>query len=55
MVVAHLHRTTVYLLENVASEVSATDIRRRAHRGQSVHGLVAARVEEYILKQGLYR
>ena len=55
MVVAHLHRTSVYLLENVASDVSATDIRRRAHRGQSVHGLVAARVEEYILKQGLYR
>jgi nicotinate-nucleotide adenylyltransferase len=55
MVVAHLHRTSVYLLENVASDVSATDIRRRAHRGQSIHGLVSARVEEYILKQGLYR
>jgi nicotinate-nucleotide adenylyltransferase len=54
-VVAHLHRTSVYLLENVCSEVSATDIRRRAHRGQSIHGLVAVRVEEYILKQGLYR
>jgi len=54
-VVAHLDKTTVYLLENVASEVSATDIRRRAQRGQSIHGLVSARVEEYILKQGLYR
>jgi nicotinic acid mononucleotide adenylyltransferase len=54
-VVAHLTRTSVYLLENVASEVSATDIRRRAHREQSIHGLVSARVEEYILKQGLYR
>jgi nicotinate-nucleotide adenylyltransferase len=54
-VVAQLHRTTVYLLENVASDVSATDIRRRAQRGQSIHGLVSARVEEYILKQGLYR
>jgi nicotinate-nucleotide adenylyltransferase len=53
--VAHLHRTSIYLLETVASEVSATDIRRRAHRGQSIHGLVSARVEEYILKQGLYR
>ena len=53
--VAHLHKTSVYLLETVASEVSATDIRRRAHRGQSIHGLVSARVEEYILKQGLYR
>lgn len=53
--VAHLQETSVYLLETVASEVSATDIRRRAHRGQSIHGLVSARVEEYILKQGLYR
>jgi nicotinate-nucleotide adenylyltransferase len=54
-VVAHLHRTSVYLLDNVSSDVSATDIRRRAHHGQSIHGLVSARVEEYILKQGLYR
>jgi nicotinate-nucleotide adenylyltransferase len=54
-VVARLHRTSVYLLENVANEVSATDIRRKANRGQSIHSLVSARVEEYILKQGLYR
>jgi len=54
-VVAHLERTTVYLLENVASDVSSTDIRKKAQRGQSIHGLVSARVEEYILKQGLYR
>ena len=54
-IVAQLDRTTIYLLENVASEVSATDIRRKAGRGQSIHGLVSARVEEYILKQGLYR
>jgi len=54
-VVAHLLRTTVYLLESVSSDVSATDIRRRAGRGLAIHGLVSARVEEYILKQGLYR
>ena len=54
-VVAHLHKSTIYLLENVSSDVSATDVRRHAHRGQSIHGLVSARVEEYILKQGLYR
>jgi nicotinic acid mononucleotide adenylyltransferase len=54
-IVAHLHRTSVYLLDNVSSDVSATDIRRRAHRGQAIHGLVSARVEEYIHKQGLYR
>jgi nicotinate-nucleotide adenylyltransferase len=41
-------------VENVSSEVSATDIRRKANRGQSIHGLVPGRVEEYILKQGLY-
>ena len=54
-VVAHLLRGTVYLLENVSSDVSATDIRRRTNRGQSIQGLVSSRVEEYILKQGLYR
>ena len=54
-VVAQLHCTTIYLLENVANDASATDIRRRAQRGQSIHGLVSSRVEEYILKQGLYR
>jgi nicotinate-nucleotide adenylyltransferase len=54
-VIAELQRTTVYLLENVANDVSATDVRRRANRGQSIHGLVSSRVEEYILKQGLYR
>ena len=53
--IAHLQRTSVYLLESVASEVSATDIRRRAHKGQAIHGFVSARVEEYILKQRLYR
>ena len=54
-VVAHLHKTTIYLLENVSSDISATDVRHRAQRRQSIHGLVSARVEEYILKQGLYR
>jgi nicotinate-nucleotide adenylyltransferase len=54
-VVARLQRTTVYLLENVANEASATDIRGRANQGQSIHGFVSARVEEYILKQRLYR
>lgn len=54
-VIAHLRRSTVHLLDSVHSEVSATDVRRRVHRGQSIHGLVSARVEEYIGKQGLYR
>jgi nicotinate-nucleotide adenylyltransferase len=54
-VIAHLRRTTVYLLDTVSSDVSSTDVRRHVHRGQAIHGLVSARVEEYILKQGLYR
>lgn len=54
-VVAHLRRTSVYLLDAVSSEVSATEVRRRVHRGQSIHGLVSPRVEEYIGKQALYR
>ncbi len=50
-----LRRTSVYVLDAVASHVSATEIRRRLHRGQAIHGLVPARVEEYICKQALYR
>ncbi len=49
-----LHKTGVHLLDTVVSHVSSTEIRRRAHRRQSIHGLVPVRVEEYILKQALY-
>ena len=54
-VVTHLRRSTVYLLDAVSSDVSATEVRRRVRGGQSIHGLVSARVEEYIGKQALYR
>ncbi len=50
-----LRRTTVHVLDTVASHVSATEVRRRLHREQSIRGLVPARVEEYIGKQALYR
>lgn len=50
-----LRKTTVYLLTTVASHVSSTEVRVRRERGQSIHGLVPARVEEYILGQALYR
>jgi nicotinate-nucleotide adenylyltransferase len=53
--VIHLRDTAVYLLETVASHVSATDVRQRVERGRPVHGLVPPRVEEYIIKQALYR
>jgi nicotinate-nucleotide adenylyltransferase len=50
-----LRRTAVHLLPTVSSEVSSTEIRRRIRHGQSIHGLVPPRVEEYIVKQALYR
>lgn len=49
-----LRKTSVHLLDSVASHVSSTEVRRRRHRGQSIHGLVPVRVEEYILRQALY-
>jgi len=53
--VIRLRNTAVYLLDTVASHVSATDVRQRMEHGRSVHGLVPPRVEEYITKQALYR
>ena len=53
--IIRLRDTAIYLLDTVASHVSATDVRQRMERGQSVHGLVPPRVEEYITKQALYR
>jgi nicotinic acid mononucleotide adenylyltransferase len=50
-----LRHTTVHLLDTVASHVSATDVRQRLERGQSIRGLVPRGVEEYIKKQALYR
>ena len=48
-------RTVVYVLDTVSSHVSATDVRQRLDRNQSIHGLVPPRVEEYISKKALYR
>jgi len=50
-----LRDTSVYVLETVASHVSATDVRQRVERGRPIRGLVPPRVEEYITKQALYR
>jgi nicotinate-nucleotide adenylyltransferase len=52
--IALLH-STVFLLDSVESRVSATEVRRRLEHGRSIHGLVPPRVEEYIIKQALYR
>ena len=50
-----LHRSAVHLMNTVASHVSSTEVRERLEQGKSIHGLVPARVEEYILGQALYR
>lgn len=50
-----LRRSTVYIMDTVESSVSATEVRKRLARKQSIHGLVPARVEEYICKQNLYQ
>jgi nicotinate-nucleotide adenylyltransferase len=50
-----LLRTNIYLLNTVASRVSATAVRRRLDSGRDVHGLVPRAVEDYIKKQALYR
>lgn len=50
-----LRRTTVFLLDTVASHVSATDVRKRIKQGRTIRGLVPARVAEYITEQCLYQ
>jgi nicotinate-nucleotide adenylyltransferase len=50
-----LIKSRVHLLSTVTSHVSSTEVRQRLERHQSVHGLVPAKVEEYILGQALYR
>ena len=50
-----LKRTVVYVLDTVASHVSATEVRLRLDRNESIHGLVPQRVEEYITKKAIYR
>ncbi len=47
--------TSVYLLDAVASHVSATEVRWRLDNARPIHGLVPAGVEEYISVQGLYQ
>jgi nicotinic acid mononucleotide adenylyltransferase len=42
-------------LTTVASHVSSTEIRERLAKKLTIHGLVPARVEEYILGQALYQ
>jgi nicotinate-nucleotide adenylyltransferase len=50
-----LRKSVVYLLTTVSSHVSSTEVRHRLEKHQTIHGLVPARVEDYILGQALYR
>jgi nicotinate-nucleotide adenylyltransferase len=50
-----LRKSVVHLLTTVSSHVSSTEVRHRLSRHQAIHGLVPARIEEYILGQALYR
>jgi nicotinate-nucleotide adenylyltransferase len=50
-----LRKSVVHLLTTVSSHISSTEVRHRLSRHQNIHGLVPARVEEYILGQALYR
>ena len=50
-----LRKSVIHMLTTVSSHVSSTEIRSRLNEQKSIHGLVPARVEEYILGQALYR
>jgi nicotinate-nucleotide adenylyltransferase len=50
-----LRKSVIHLLTTVSSHVSSTEVRERLEEQKSIHGLVPARVEEYILGQALYR
>lgn len=50
-----LSRSAIHFLPGLKAGVSATDIRRRARRGQQLTGLVPPAVADYIEKMALYR
>jgi nicotinate-nucleotide adenylyltransferase len=53
---ARLPRTpTIFLLRMDALDVSSTDVRSRARRGESLAGLVPGPVEKYIRRHRLYQ
>ena len=51
----HLRRTTLHILPHVEVPVASTDLRQAIREKQSIKGMVPPMVEEYILKEGLYR
>jgi len=53
--VIRLRRSTLYILPGVHMAAASHEIRKAVAAGRSVTGLVPPLVEEYILKEGLYR
>jgi nicotinate-nucleotide adenylyltransferase len=50
-----LRHSTLHILPDVEVPVASTDLRRAIGEGQSITGLVPPSVEQYILKEGLYK
>ncbi|HEV2246353.1 MAG TPA: nicotinate-nucleotide adenylyltransferase [Terriglobia bacterium] len=50
-----LRHTTIYLLPNVEVPLASTDLRRVIQQRREISGMVPPMVEQYILKEGLYR
>jgi len=51
----HYEKLRKNVLRTPMIEISASDIRRKIHAGQSIRYLVAPAVEQYIRREGLYR
>src|SRR5262249_31898644 len=51
----HRSGTRLYFHSVTALDISATALRERVRRGQSIRYLVTPEVEQYIREQGLYR
>lgn len=51
----HQTGTRIHFLTVTALDISASDIRRRLRRGQSVRYLLAPPVERYLSREGLYQ
>jgi nicotinate-nucleotide adenylyltransferase len=49
------HRSSVLIFDAVRVKISSTAVRRAVARGESIAGTTPPAVEEYIVKQGLYR
>lgn len=50
-----LRRSTIYLLNGVDEAVSSSELRNALRDGRPVTGLIPPLVEEYIVKEGIYR